>query len=513
MPQTIKYIGTASRWPELAFTGQQSVWNPGQLEERSDAEVAKLLATGLFEVANLPVARVNTHPVTGGINPIVASSREALGGYITGARSPMIGIGGQGLSLADVTVVAGAPTVTIETGPNGLPAIKVVTGVGAFAEIKFPGMVGAYTGGDAFMVLDGSYSTSNLDSVTSYVSQDAAGYAKGWNNVVQYGLTAPVNHPKEQGGAVTYFFPKSANSNFGTPTYPAFVADHKVRITPRAALSATVYIYAFGFSTPRTKGRICVTWDDGYDSMFKLGYDSFASRGIKQTLAVIGSAQGGAGYSNINQLRTFINAANALVPHGPWPNSGAGNLLTAYPGAPDPAAAAVADMQQNRQYLADNGLLLPGAGACYVWPQGVFQQAGGDLSILNAAISAGFTFGRSAAISTSVVNFDALSKYNRMACQIIGHTWAGTTAAEATNITNISNAIAALSTNRSDGFLMLHRVQPTTTPDGSMNSIGIRHGDLETLAAAIKTGIDAGTLEAVTMPELAANRGGYYGSF
>lgn len=66
MPQTIKYIGFISRWPELAFTGQQSVWNPGQLEERSDAEVAKLLATGLFEVVNLPVARVNIHPVTGG---------------------------------------------------------------------------------------------------------------------------------------------------------------------------------------------------------------------------------------------------------------------------------------------------------------------------------------------------------------------------------------------------------------------------------------------------------------
>lgn len=52
MPKTVKYIGTAQRWPELAATGKQSVWMPGQMEERSDAEAAQLLFTGLF-VANV----------------------------------------------------------------------------------------------------------------------------------------------------------------------------------------------------------------------------------------------------------------------------------------------------------------------------------------------------------------------------------------------------------------------------------------------------------------------------
>lgn len=48
MPKTIKYIGKQDRWPELAFTGRQSVWIPGQAEQRGDSEAALLLATGQF---------------------------------------------------------------------------------------------------------------------------------------------------------------------------------------------------------------------------------------------------------------------------------------------------------------------------------------------------------------------------------------------------------------------------------------------------------------------------------
>lgn len=48
MPKTIKYTGTQRRWPELAYTGKQSVWFPGQQEERTDTEANKLLATGQF---------------------------------------------------------------------------------------------------------------------------------------------------------------------------------------------------------------------------------------------------------------------------------------------------------------------------------------------------------------------------------------------------------------------------------------------------------------------------------
>ena len=72
---------------------------------------------------------------------------------------------------------------------------------------------------------------------------------------------------------------------------------------------------------------------------------------------------------------------------------------------------------------------------------------------------------------------------------------------------NIKNSIAAVATNRADAFLMLHRVLPTATNDAGMGAGGnitIRHGDLDTLAAAIKTQVDNGTLEVVTMAQMAS---------
>jgi len=55
MPIEIKYTGTQQRWPELATTGKQSVWMPGQIEERDDVEAGKLLATGLFKSEPIPL--------------------------------------------------------------------------------------------------------------------------------------------------------------------------------------------------------------------------------------------------------------------------------------------------------------------------------------------------------------------------------------------------------------------------------------------------------------------------
>lgn len=48
MSKTIKYTGTQVRWPELAVTGKQSVWSPGDSDERSDADALLLTGTGLF---------------------------------------------------------------------------------------------------------------------------------------------------------------------------------------------------------------------------------------------------------------------------------------------------------------------------------------------------------------------------------------------------------------------------------------------------------------------------------
>jgi len=433
-------------------------------------------------------------------------------------KAPFAAVGGSNpLSLADVTAVAGSPTITLEAGPNGQPALKIVCAANVNTEITFPALAGAAYYGEAYLVMHGTNSLGNLDYVSWYWSQDDGTYAKGGVTQIQVVQPTPQNIYLEQGGANTFWFRKGAVSNFGVPTYPATLGGNKLRLRPLGTTNpATVYIYAFGIAAPQAKGRICVTWDDGYDAFFKLGYDLFASRGIKQTLSVIGSAQDAGGtFSYTSQLRAFYDAGNALVAHGPWPNQGAGNLFSAYNGTGDANAIAnaIADMRQNRQWLADRGLLVPGADRCYVWPQGQFQRSVNDTALLDAAISAGFTLGRGVSnlVGSSLypqgVQFDALSKYNRLVCPIIGHLWAGTTAAEATNITGITTAISNLSASRGDALLMLHRVMPTGTNDagmGAANNTNIRQSDLDTIAAAIKTGIDAGTLEAVTMPELAS---------
>ena len=62
---TIKYIGTADNYSELAATGKQSVWQVGQHEYRSTSEAVALLATGMFSsIANTAVM-ADVNPATG----------------------------------------------------------------------------------------------------------------------------------------------------------------------------------------------------------------------------------------------------------------------------------------------------------------------------------------------------------------------------------------------------------------------------------------------------------------
>ena len=433
-------------------------------------------------------------------------------------KAPQPMLGGPSLSLADITVVGGSPTVSVTTGPNGQPALKLVTGVGVAAEFSVNALVGKAFYGDAFVVAHGDRS-SGFDYFTWYVGDGTSGgYGNGWTGLLQYGLTNPSSSTFEQGGANTYHFRKAALSQINVgPGYPMPIAAQKLRVTPLAGQSATVFIYAIGIAAPARKGRICVSTDDGYESYFGLLHECFGSRGIRTTAAIIGSVQGtGNGYSNINQLRAYVDAGNAVVAHGPWPSDAASqvsNIVDLYASAKDPVGSAVADASAARQWILDQGLATRYFDRCYVWPQGKFQAYSGDLRYLDAMMAAGFTCCRNVgnvvgSAQPASFNFDALSKYNRMALPIIGHTWAGTTALEATNITNITNAIAALAANRTDAFLMLHRGMPSNTNDAGMGAAGnitLRQSDCETIAAAIKTQIDAGTLEDVTMPELAAS--------
>lgn len=452
----------------------------------------------------------------GGLTTAQAAATQALVSLTGRAKKAPIPQIGAGLSTANLTILSGTPTITVEAGPNGQPALKVVLPNATIADLALPDLAGSIFNGDSYISMHGSLTQGNVASMAFYLSQNDASYALGGVWTLFVSAVSPQNSYLEQGGANTYFFRRNAVSNFGTgPSYPAIVGQIKIRITPASAAGCTVYIYSIGTAALQPKGRICVTLDDGYDSMFKLGYDSFAGRGIKMTVGVIGSAQDtGGSFSNTRQLRAVVDAGGACVAHGPWPNQGAGNLFSAYPGSANPVADAIADAKLNRDWIQNAGLGVSNFDKCYVWPQGIFQASVNDTTLLDAMLAAGFTIARGvnsiagSALYPNGVQFDAASKYNRLALPIVGHLWAGTTAAEATNITAVTTAIGNLSTSRTDAFLMLHRVLPNATSDATMGAAGnitIRHSDLETIAAAIKSGIDAGTLEAVTMPDLVSD--------
>ena len=112
MPKTVKYIGTVTRWPELATTGEQSTWVPGQQEQRSDTEAAQLLATGLFsdvDATQLPEQKV-----------------VAISGVVSGDRTPVA-------SSRDITAddngkfltPTGTLTLTIPAGLDPMPSFTV----------------------------------------------------------------------------------------------------------------------------------------------------------------------------------------------------------------------------------------------------------------------------------------------------------------------------------------------------------------------------------------------------
>lgn len=132
MSKTIKYIGTQDRWPELAITGKQSNWRPGQQEERSDSEAALLLGTGLFsgvligvrqDTADGSLKNVNGDPIAGGGG---ASAFSALTDKST-ADIPSTNAPTAAALAAKAGLVNGAVPVTQLPRANAAVAVTATT--------------------------------------------------------------------------------------------------------------------------------------------------------------------------------------------------------------------------------------------------------------------------------------------------------------------------------------------------------------------------------------------------
>jgi hypothetical protein len=422
-------------------------------------------------------------------------------------KAPIPVLGGD-IQLSDFSIAQGTPALSIVTLPNGSKALKIVTNVGEDTRLDIPALIGSQFNGEVYISSDATF-TNGVSNILFYVTPDA-NISTNFASAGFGGYSAPLNTPMEPTQKTnTLRYGKADLSITGAITYPFTTGFARLRIIPRGGMSATVILTGIGFAPQPKVGRVCVVSDDGYDSWFQYGQPLFDDRGIPTTVAVIPSVMDTrAGYAFKRQLQGLVNKGGAVVAHGPDTASGVGNLLTAFL----TTDARIADMKSVRKWISDNGLATPFYDSCYVWPQGVWQASASDTSLLDAAYAAGFTNGRGAilAIAGTQLNIDALSKYQHLTVPIIGHTWAGSTAAEATNIAAIVAAINLAAANGADIYLMVHRVQPTATPDGSMSSIGIRLGDLTTIADAISAKFTAGTLKPVTMPQLSCSPSGNF---
>jgi len=136
MPKTVKYIGTQVRWPELATTGKQSAWMPGQQDQRSDAEAAQLLSTGLFsdvDATELTLAQIAS---------VAKLIYRRAGNLTTGTGADLVfsGAGGAGAGKLNTGVDLLIPAGTLVAGQSLLKFVAHVRRTGtdaSFLDVRF----------------------------------------------------------------------------------------------------------------------------------------------------------------------------------------------------------------------------------------------------------------------------------------------------------------------------------------------------------------------------------------
>jgi hypothetical protein len=433
-------------------------------------------------------------------NSTGADIADAVNGLIDGAQfqpskyAPLINIF---KSVSDITSVTGSPVIEYGTAPNGMTGIKITAS--SSVAVRFNQATGQFFNGEMALYCLGGKST-NIDSVTLRAYEDAGLTKQNFRQFV-FGSN-PINNFKEQGGAICIYNSQASFGKSGSPSASYTIADSRMTIAPTSGQTGELWIFGVAYSFKKRKSRICVTIDDGYSSVISLGQPVFDAAGIPTTLGVVPTAVDGnfAGYMSKDDLLTYVSGGNCVVAHT------SGDLIGT--STPDQFSA---NLAETNNWIKNNDLARKGFDQCYIWPLGKFQNSSGQTDYLDAAINYGVNISRGTNpfSQANQANIDALTKYNRLACPIIGHGWAGSTAGEATNISNIVNYINAISdTGGIDCFIIFHKFVPDSTPDESMD-LSIRISDLRTIVNAIQTNIAAGKLDPVTMPDLAFSNSSY----
>lgn len=330
--------------------------------------------------------------------------------------------------------------------------------------------------------------TSYATAISSTTGSMSAASSTGWR-----GHTGTIGAPSS--------YTEWTKSGFSRDSIEQAWTIAKVRMTVPNGSTVTIRLRSLHAGLRRRKGRLAVVADDGAASFFGLGMQILNRYGIPATAAIIADRIGATSYFTTEaRLRSFVDAGNMCVAHGPV--GGSGNLFSV--NATD--AAAIADMQANRDWLVSRKLTNARGAQCYVWPQGEWTRTDGDPAFLDLAWSAGFRVGRLANVITArYVSAAAVSagKHNLL-LNTLGHRYAGaaSTADDADETTNIDAIVARMQYVAAaglDSILVLHEV---VARGAATTTIQIETDRLQTLAAAAQTLVAAGTLECITMDAL-----------
>lgn len=453
------------------------------------------------------VATVETNPLTGGIENSVAghviSTAPATGAAIPLAN-PKWGSNRRGYPLVAAITAATGLTITGQTASvptvtyierDGMKGVRVVTAVGLYAEIAIPAFSKTIPKGlveALFYIPDGE--TAKLLTSALYLGDTA--YSNFFISSVVHSNTGCNQHPG-------YFTiapdPKTATPDtarlewtvgggapdFATTTF----TQAKLRITPTAAMSATVEIFGLWANGSNTRPSVVFTADDGYDSVFSLGTPVLEKYGHRLSMAIIGDLIGTAGYMTSANLTELVGRGHECVVHGPI--GGPGNL-TQY----TTTAEVLADVLSHRNFLINNGLNVNDSANCYVFPQGVYQHARDDTRVMDAIRAAGFKYARLANVNQSsicMVDQRRLPYY----MPIIGHTWVSS-GTEAANISRIITKIQEAATQGRSVVVMLHKF----VAGASAAAIEIQTSNLELVCQAVADLEASGAMKNALLTEL-----------
>lgn len=320
MSKTIKYIGPQKRWSELSTTGNQSTWlMSGQMEERSDAEAALLLATGLFsDVSAIQLSDAKRTAVSSLVsgsaswvlnadiqqyNPLrfkledfsrfnTWTVNNTTHGAISAATPSELYPYGGGIRFQSTGGGTDSPNCYKELGINGVSdglVLSAATGFWLLVDQRDP------TADGQSVNLNLAFFHSAFGSGSDYLHCTAVG-------------------PALSVSAQPRWLPKSVFTAVGTGSWSNALKSIRIRHDGQSGIARDVVLA--GLWTQGKRPTCIFTFDDGWVESYTLGFAEAQKRGIPLTHFLIPELLGGANYITLAQANAMKAAGDYLGLHG-----------------------------------------------------------------------------------------------------------------------------------------------------------------------------------------------------